>query len=266
MPFAERPRFRILYEIHGDPASPPLLLVMGLGFSSGAWAGLPKRLAEQFRVITFDNRGTGKSECPRGPFRTRDLADDAAAVLDAAGIESAYVFGISMGGMIASELVLRHPKRVKSLVLAATFAGYLRSTKPSLGSIVDLLVAALLPRPTGLSRLARLLVSDAYFDANPAAFADWIRGTGATSPRTAIRQMLAVGLHGTEKRLESVNVPTLVLTGNADRLVPSKNSERLARLIPNAKLVELEGAGHCFAVEREDETVDVIVSHFLAVR
>ncbi|MFO0679483.1 MAG: alpha/beta fold hydrolase [Polyangiaceae bacterium] len=267
MPFVERTRgkapYRIHYEVRGAKDAPPLVLVMGLGFSSGAWGSLPDRLSARFRVVTVDNRGTGRSTAPRGPFRTRDLADDVASVLDDLGVAKAHVFGISMGGMIASELVLRHPTKVDRLLLAATFAGYLRSTKPSFGAMVDLLACAFSPSGAALARIARLLVSDAYYADHPEAFAAWIRGTGSAPARTAARQMLAVGLHDTTRRLANVRAPTVVLTGDADRLVPAKNSHVLAKLIPGARLVLLPGAGHCFAVEREDATVDVVVSHFL---
>ncbi|MCX5730770.1 MAG: alpha/beta fold hydrolase [Deltaproteobacteria bacterium] len=112
MPFVEKPGYRIHYQSFGPPEAPPLLLIMGLGMASSAWDALPSRLADRFHVVVFDNRGMGWSSASPGGFRIRDLADDAAWVLDAAGIAQASVFGISMGGMIAQELALRHPGRV----------------------------------------------------------------------------------------------------------------------------------------------------------
>src|SRR5512142_2508553 len=100
MPYVERDGYRLHHVALGRPEAPPLLLVMGLGMSSSAWHTLPDRLSARFRVIAFDNRGIGRSGAARGRFRIRDLADDAARVLDAEGVERAFVFGISMGGMI----------------------------------------------------------------------------------------------------------------------------------------------------------------------
>jgi pimeloyl-ACP methyl ester carboxylesterase len=137
---------------------------MGLGMASDAWDTLPGKLAGRFQVITFDNRGVGRSTASPRAFRIRHLADDAASVLDAARAESASVFGISMGGMIAQELVLRYPERVRSIVLGATFGSHLRSRKPRPGVARDLLLIGLFARRGPL--LQRLLVSDEFIAGN----------------------------------------------------------------------------------------------------
>ena len=157
MPFAHRGSRRIYYEVHGREDAPALLLVMGMGFSSRAWGSLPAALGDRFRVAVFDNTGTGRSYKPRPVLKVRHMADDAATVLDAAGIDRAFVFGISMGGMIALELTLRHPKRVRALALGATYGGWWASEKPSAGTLVDLLVGGFLARAGGLPRLSRIL-------------------------------------------------------------------------------------------------------------
>jgi pimeloyl-ACP methyl ester carboxylesterase len=261
MPFAECGRHRLHYEVQGHPNSPPLLLVMGMGMPASAWVTLPVRLAQRFRVITFDNRGTGGSTAPRGRLRIRDMADDAARVLDAAGVERADVFGISMGGMIAQELVLRHPQRVRRRVLGATFSSHRRSRKPKLSVAADLARAVLMGRR--LRPMARLLISDQFFDRAPNDFASWLSRTSPARVRTVRKQMVAVVLHETDRRLASIRVPTLVVSGDRDRLVPVENSRRLAKLIPGARLVEFPGAGHAFPYEREEETVQLIVDHCL---
>lgn len=146
MAFADRGSHKLYFETLGRDDAPPVLLVMGLGLSSRGWGTLPERLATHFRVVTFDNRGTGRSTRTAAMFRVVDLADDAAAVLDAAGLERAAVFGISMGGMIAIELALRHAARVHALALGCTYGGYLRSQKASASALVDFVRAIASPR------------------------------------------------------------------------------------------------------------------------
>jgi 3-oxoadipate enol-lactonase len=260
MPYAERPGYRIHWQATGPEDAPPLLLIMGLGLGSDAWHELPEHLSRRFRVVVFDNRGVGRSTATRGGFRIRDLADDAAAVLDAAGVAGAGVFGISMGGMIAQELALRHPTRVRALVLGATFGSQLRSHKPHLSVARDLLLTAVAePSPP---RLARILVADEYYAAHPDRFAQWVGRLGRPRRSLARRQLVAIALHETERRLPGIRVDTLVVTGDRDRLVPPGNSRRLARLIPGARFAELSGAGHLFPLERAPDTVRLLVEHF----
>src|SRR6516164_521736 len=121
MPFTENQGTKIYWDEEGK--GDPLLLIMGLGYPSIAWYRTRPVLAEEFRTIAFDNRGVGRSEMPPGPYPIPLMASDAAAVLDAAGVDSAHIFGISMGGMIAQEFALLYPKRVRSLILGCTAAG-----------------------------------------------------------------------------------------------------------------------------------------------
>ena len=261
MPFVERQGYRIHYQSFGPAGAPPLLLVMGLGMGSDAWDTLPAKLAERFHVITLDNRGVGQSTPSPGGFRIRDLADDAASVLDAARVGSANVFGISMGGMIAQELVLRYPERIRSVVLGATFGSHLRSRKPSPGVARDLLLVGLLSRR---GPLQRLLVSDEFIAGNQERFGRWL-GTIRQAPRSAVRrQLVAIAFHEAEAGLHHLKTPTLVISGDRDRLVPVENSRRLSRIIPRARLVELPGAGHAFPFERPVETIRALTEHCLS--
>ena len=260
MALTQRGDHSIYYETLGDPASPPLLLIMGLSLSMRAWDKLPELLAPHFHVLVFDNRGTGRSGRSGFAFHMRDLADDAAAVLDAAGVRAAHVFGISMGGMIAQELALRHPARVTSLVLGATFAGWLRSRKPPLSSLVDLLLLN-----SGFvtpGRMARLIVSPEWHEQHPTGALEWIQRAERTAVRWSLAQMAAIARHSANRRLASIQAPTLVITGSADRLVPAENSRLIAQTIPGAKLLVLPGAGHAFPLEREPETVRALLEHF----
>jgi pimeloyl-ACP methyl ester carboxylesterase len=260
MPLVQRGAHAIHYQALGDPASPPLLLIMGLAVSSRAWDRLPELMAPRFHVLVFDNRGTGRSSRHGFRYRMRDLADDAAAVIEASGAPSAHVFGISMGGMIAQELALRHPERVRSLALGCTFACWRKARAPAWRTKLDLLLL-------NLGRTAvvpRLLVSPEWHAKHPSSALDWIRRAERTTLRAALAQLIAVGRHNTLGRLAQIRAPTLVLTGDADRLIPPQNSEVLAAAIPGARLVTLPGAGHAFPLEREEETVRALTDHFLS--
>jgi 3-oxoadipate enol-lactonase len=259
MPLTER---GIHYESLGDPAKPPLLLIMGLALSSRAWDRLPGLLARDFHVLIFDNVGTGRSARRGVAYRMRHLAHDALAVLDAAGVRQACVFGISMGGMIAQELAIRHPERVRSLVLGCTFASWRKATAPPLRTKLDLVLLNL-GRATP-ERVARVLVSAEWHRAHPESAMEWLRRAERTALRFATAQVLAIARHHTLDRLERIRAPTLVLTGDADQLVPPVNSELLAKTIPRARLHVLRGAGHVFPLEREEETVQALRQHFLS--
>jgi pimeloyl-ACP methyl ester carboxylesterase len=257
MPVIHRGSHEIHYEVKGKEGAPPVLLVMGLGMPARAWGTLPEVLSETYRVIVLDNLGTGNSTLPDRNIHVADMADDAAAVLDAAGIPRAAVFGVSMGGMITIELVLRHPAKVQALVLGCTHGGYLTSKKPSVHTTLSLMRSTM-SRKLDLGRTAGFLVSDRYFKDHEKEFHDWLKLAGRPNPRTILTQMFAIARYEASKRLATIKVPTLVITGDADKLVPADNSRRLAARIPGAKLVLLPGVGHAFRLEAEAESAQEI--------
>jgi len=262
MPLVDRPRHVIHYEEHGDRQKPPVLLIMGLAVSSRAWDRLPQLLARDFRVLVFDNIGTGKSGKRGYAYSMKELAADAAAVLDFACARSAHVFGVSMGGMIAQELAIRKPERLRSLALGCTFASWRKGVAPSFATKLDLALVNLgFATP---ERLGRVLVSSDFHSKDPRRIVEWLRDSEQAALRYAAAQVIAIARHHTLDRLHRIRAPTLVITGTADRLVPFANSEVLARNIPDARLHLLHGAGHCFPLEREEETVRVLREHFLA--
>jgi len=250
----------LAYRTQGD--GEPLLLIMGLSGSGRAWYRLLPHLKGRVKAITFDNRGTGESPGVRGPLSMRSMAREAAEVLDAAGVGSAHVFGVSMGGMIAQELAIRKPERLRSLALGCTFASWRKGVAPSFATKLDLALVNLgFATP---ERLGRVLVSSDFHSKDPRRIVEWLRDSEQAALRYAAAQVIAIARHHTLDRLHRIRAPTLVITGTADRLVPFANSEVLARNIPDARLHLLHGAGHCFPLEREEETVRVLREHFLA--
>lgn len=255
MPFADRSTHRLSYETLGREGAPPVLLVMGMSFSARAWGPMPERLAGERRVLVFDNRGVGASTAPRGRFRMADLADDAAAVLHASGVGAAHVFGVSMGGMVALELALRHPARVRSLVLGATLAAWKGSRKATPLLLAELLLGGILSRHGCHALVGRALASRETLRRDPKAFRAWIATVGRPGARVLARQVAAVAHHDARPRLGEIRVPALVLTGDEDRLVPPENARALAEGIPGARLVVFPRAGHVFPFEAYEETV-----------
>lgn len=264
----DRAGHSIHYEVLGDEGAPTLLLIMGLGLSSRSWDLLPGLLAGPFRVIVFDNRGTGNSGKRLGLHTMRTFADDAAAVLRAAGVTEqrpAFVFGISLGGMVAQELVLRHPALVKALALGATHAGFFRARHPRLRTMLAFLALITLGPGVDGRRLARLTVSREFHARSVTDFRRWMKLMKDRSVLTSVLQLGAVMRHSTHRRLPSLKLPTLLLTGDRDALIPVENARALEKLIPGAKLRILSGAGHVFPLEQPQATVMALAEHFLGV-
>jgi 3-oxoadipate enol-lactonase len=254
----------LFYEAHGE--GDPLLLIMGLAADSTAWLFQVPELARHYRTIVFDNRGVGRSSKPRGPYTIHEMADDAAGLLDVIGIERAHVVGVSMGGMIAQELALRHPKRVHGLVLGCTFpepdAEAERQRQFSLArfggrvtasgeteidvSAVDplMLFQHLLPRVFNQSFIDRELPKLLQIFGGALQY--------GFSLEAILGQVEAIMGHRATDRLREITAPTLVITGDADLLVSPANSDVLARSIPGAKLVKIPGGSHGFNFETPD--------------
>jgi pimeloyl-ACP methyl ester carboxylesterase len=250
MPSITRDGLNIYYEEQGS--GPPLLLLMGLGLSARYWLDLPAKLAAHFRVLTLDNRGVGRSSLPARPFSIADLADDAAAVLDAAGVSKAHVFGVSMGGMIAQELALRHAGRVHALALAATTPGGALAYLDMLTVGFALARSMFLPRAEAGRQLLPYLTpsQDISF---LAPWAEIGRQEGKRDPRGPLLQLAACSFFSTKSRLPGLQTPALVMAGDYDRIIPCDHSRRLARLLPRAEFHLFPDTGHIFVLERQAE-------------
>lgn len=258
MPYAENEGAKIYWDERGE--GEPLLLIMGLGSSSGMWYRLVPELAMRYRTIFFDNRGAGQSEPHDGPYSIATLAGDAAAVMDAAGVECAHVFGFSMGGFIAQELALHYPERVQSLILASTACG-----GEEVERAAPEVFAALQARGVKTTEEAFWLVAPYNYD--PSTVRARLEEDLSVTLRAPIKrrsymaQLQAIlSWAGTHSRLNSLRVPTLVIHGANDVLVPTGNGRILARVIPNADLVILPRAGHRFMTDQPEAAAETILS------
>src|SRR3954470_18786522 len=243
---------------------PPVLLVMGLGLSGGAWWRTVETLSRRFRVITFDHRGVGRSRGLTPAYTTEGLADDGVAVLDAGGIERANVYGLSLGGMVAQQLALRHPRRVCSLVLGATTPGGRRA------QLADDEVMAFFQARSDRPREEAAWASVAYNygrrcrDEHADRIAEDIRQRLSNEFDEAAyqAQLLAAALHNCTSRLGRIDVPALVVHGEDDRVVPVANAHLIAGRLANARLRVLPEAGHLYTTEAPE--ADAEVERFLA--
>jgi pimeloyl-ACP methyl ester carboxylesterase len=252
MPYTEAPGFRQYFEEHGGGF--PLLMINGLGSDHLEWLHQLPAFAPHFRVVLFDNRGTGKSAVPPGPYTTAQMADDAAALLRFLEIERAHVLGVSLGGMIAQEVALRHPDLVEGLVLACTGPGGTLSVRPSPGALAAFATAKGDDPEGELRRMIPFLYTDACMRDRPEEIEAFIRRRmeNPTPPKGYLAQLAAAVAHDASGRLENIRARTLVITGDGDRLVDMENSSRIAGRIPGAKLVVLPGAPHRLFAEYPD--------------
>jgi pimeloyl-ACP methyl ester carboxylesterase len=239
---------------------------MGLAADAQAWMFQIPDFAARYRTIAFDNRGVGRSSKPAGPYTIHEMADDAAGLLAQLGIERAHVVGVSMGGMIAQELALRHPERVRGLVLACTYpepdADVERQRQFSVarfgGTVsaageVRIDVTALDPMAFFQHLLPRVF-NQSFIDAELPKLLQLFGGAlqWGFSMEAILGQVEAVMGHRTTDRLHHITAPTLVITGDSDLLVPPANSDILARNIPGARLVKVPGGSHGFNFETPD--------------
>ena len=248
-------------------AGEPLLLIQGMSGHSLHW-GKPflGALDRDFDCIAVDHRSTGESPRSDDPFTLGDLAEDAVAVLDDLGLESAHVLGISMGGMVAQELVLRHPQRVRRLVLGCTYAGGegQRLTDPDVfGRLGEAMQSG--DRERALRAAWEINVS-AGFAADEARYTAF-REISATRPvavAVIMRQLQAIAGHDVGARLGEIAAPTLVIHGTEDQMLPCSNGEAIAGAIPGARFEALPGVGHMFWVEQPERTAALVREHCLA--
>ncbi len=263
MPKVRAGEIEIHYEVHGT--GEPLVLISGLGYDLWMWHKMVPGLAEQFQVITFDNRGVGETDKPAGPYTAQMLADDTAALLGALGIEQAAIMGHSMGGFVAQALALSRADLVSKLILSASnFGGprHIPVTPEALAVLTDM-------QSDPIERLRRgIVISTApgFAEAHPEIIDDWLahRIEHPLDP-AGYQAQLQIGLALIpepacfEHKLKEVQVPTLILFGEHDKVVPPGNADLLQREIAGSKVEILPNAGHFFPLEVPTAAVAAVV-------
>jgi len=254
MPKARVNGINISYSVGGT--GEPLFLIMGLGGEGGDWILQRRIFQKYFRVITFDSRGVGRSDKPGEPYTIKTMADDTVALMDYLEIDKAHVLGLSMGGMIAQEIAINYPERVRKLVLVSTTPG----RDEGGGHLSESLRAMGLKEGFSDSDIRGVDVGRVMNSLNAHAFGSRALKMVA-APYLWIRMKLygIEGLRGqfeaamtcsTLDRLHAIKAPTLVVAGTEDRIVPLRAAELLAERIPDARLVKIEGGSHTLVAEK----------------
>lgn len=264
MPKVEVPGSELNYERAGE--GEPLLLIQGMSANHMAWGRPFSSLLEQsFEVISFDNRGMGLSRRVTEAFSIIEMAADTAALLDALEIESAHVLGISMGGMIAQELALAHPGRLRSLTLGCTYCGGPGSQLMDPADFQGLAEAMATGDAQRVFRAMYELNLSPGFRQDQSRYADFTEMAEALpAPRETIGlQVQAIAAHDTSARLPDLTAPTLVVHGTVDRILGYPNGPLIASLISGASLETLEDVGHMFWWEQPERSAELVREHAL---
>jgi pimeloyl-ACP methyl ester carboxylesterase len=260
MPFVSNRGASIYWDEEGS--GDPLLLITGLGYSSVTWHRMRPALRARYRTIALDNRGVGRSDVPAGPYSIELMASDAIAVLDAARVERAHVFGVSMGGIIAQELALRHPARIAALVFGSTPVVGPHAVRADAETAQMVMARAHMP-PADAARAALPFIYDPH---TPQVLIEEdldVRRPWLPQPDAYRAQLQGMLAWESYDRLSEIAAPVLVIHGESDRLVPARNATLIAQRIPGARLVILPQAGHMFTTDQPEAARRVILE-FLA--
>ena len=264
--YADVNGIRIAFGVLGS--GPPLVLIMGYRLSSLAWPlDFIEALAERFTVVLFDNRGTGKSDKPTFGYEISNMARDVGCLLDHLEIIRANLLGYSMGGAIAQEFVRQFPDRVLGLVLCATTCGGPRATyAPASVTRVMRELDGLKPEEIA-RRIWSVTYSPGYIENHRELAENQMRReiVAPTPLHAADLQYQAFAEFDCSKALPNIRVPTLVLTGDLDRLISAQNSQFIAGLIPGATLIVIPGCGHRMMWEATDECVEFVTEFLTGV-
>jgi 3-oxoadipate enol-lactonase len=251
-------------DVERSGSGPPLLLIMGMSGTALHWGEpLLELLREDFAVIAYDHHGVGASTQLEGEITIAKMAEDAAGLLAALEIDSAHVMGISMGGMIAQELALAHPELIRTLTLGCTYCGGEGSALADPAAMQGLGEAMMSgDRDRAIRAGWEINVSPEFAaDAENWSTFQGIAARRAVAVRVTMMQLQACTAHDTNSRLPTISLPTLVIHGTVDRLLPVPNGRLIASRIPGARLEIMEGVGHLFFWERPERTAELVREH-----
>lgn len=259
MPVAKIGEINLRYEVHGK--GQPLILITGFASTQNMWYAQVRAFSKLYRVVTFDNRGFGKSDKPPGPYTTKMLAGDTIALMDHLGIKKAHIMGGSMGGMAAQEMAIEHPERLDKLVLSSTSAGGRPLRDVFFGMIEAATPGWNRSRPDLASaNLQKFMVAMASRSFNGMLYQVLIMPLVKLQAvlgrvKVPVGQLEAMLSHNAVERLDKIQAPTIVLTGSQDRLMPLHSAEELASRIKGAKLVVIDGGAHALGGQRFNKEV-----------
>jgi 3-oxoadipate enol-lactonase len=261
MPFAVNNGVRIYWEETGN--GPPLLLIMGLGYAHQMWHRTTPEVAKHFRTILLDNRGVGQSDLPPGPYPIQTMAADAAAVLDAAGVESADVYGVSMGGIIAQEFAIQYPGRVRKLILGCTACGGPKVVRSEPEVTQVLMMRGNMTMDEGIEAAVPYIYDN---DTPRARIEEDLVIRRATYPKAEAYAAQLQGILAWESysRLGQIKASTLVIHGETDRLVPPGNGKLIAESISGSKLAMIPHASHIYTTDQPEASHQAVMAFLLA--
>lgn len=262
MPYQTVNGIRLRYELWGEGET-PLVLLHGLGSSADDWLLQLPAFAPYFKCIPLDLRGHGASDKPPGRYSVALFAADAAKLLHQLGLAPAHVLGLSLGGLVAQQLAIAHAPVVRSLTLINTFPGLWPPTR-SLPHMLWRRRATLL-RPNDMAATASAIASDLFPDARLALLRDWTARRLAANDAGAYRRaaLAVLAFRPNRRLLEQLTLPTLIVAGDSDRVVPGVYQQRLRARLPHAQFVSIANSGHASPLDQPDAVNEAVLRFLL---
>ncbi|HEY8173039.1 MAG TPA: alpha/beta hydrolase [Dehalococcoidia bacterium] len=259
MPTATVNGINIYYERHGDGA--PLLWIGGLGANLAEIPYLIDAYSRHFEMIVFDGRGCGRSDKPEEDYSIEGFADDAAALLDALDVPAAFVYGSSMGGMIAQQLTLRHPARVRALILGCTTAGAVNGVRPAVETVQKMVHNQTLSGDEAIAAGWSLGYSAAYIESHWDALMERSRSASryAAPAASYMRQVIASAKHDVWDHIGTIECPVMIIHGSEDLMIPVGNAHLIKERLPHAELHILDGMGHGYNLEGQAQADPLVI-------